>query len=308
MQIKTVATIKGFYINLDTSVSRKTKVEQNLQKQGLNDWYRRFPAIKATDEEASKKGLNKGELGLWRSWMCIFKGEIKSTEKYSQIHLVEDDAVIGPTFKKFASKLDEAERFDILFTDMHVNAQIYTRVQKRYIYNLINNRIELIPELYTGCTPSCIIPKNKIEKVYSILESKLKDSKCLPIDNTILRASHEKELRVSSTAPFITSIGLEETMDSTIQESTKDLDQQIELSQKINLLLRRKLSTVFIDKTPLKEIIDAIHELLEVRKEIKVDIKEDAALINNLAEYLTKKQVLKYKIHPRLAEEPHNPQ
>ena len=53
-------------------------------------------------------------------------------------------------------------------------------------------------------------------------------------------------------------------MDSTIQESTKDLDQQIELSQKINLLLRRKLSTVFIDKT-LKEIIDD-HELLEVRK------------------------------------------
>ena len=154
MQIKTMATIKGFYINLDTSVSRKTKVEQNLQKQGINDWYRRFPAIKATNEEASKKGLNKGELGLWRSWMCILKGEIKSTENYSHLHILEDDAVIGPTFKKFASKLDEAERFDILFTDMHVNAQIYTRLQKRYIYNLINNRIELIPELYTGCTPS----------------------------------------------------------------------------------------------------------------------------------------------------------
>ena len=136
MQIKTMATIKGFYINLDTSVSRKTKVEQNLQQQGLNDWYRRFPAIKATDEEASKKGLYKGELGLWRSWMCILKGEIKST-KIIVIYILEDDAVIGPTFKKFASKLDESERFDILFTDMHVNAQIYTRLQKSIYTTLL---------------------------------------------------------------------------------------------------------------------------------------------------------------------------
>ena len=95
---------------------------------------------------------------------------------------------------KFLDKIET--RHDIIFTDMYVNPSIYLAFGDEYRKNLASGRIQIISNIYTGCLSSCLIHKNKIQKIYNLLnEHYAKSTSLKPLDNTLV-TTLSKELDI----------------------------------------------------------------------------------------------------------------
>ena len=101
MYDKTMAKIKGFYINLEAEKEREKILIKELSEKGRLEVYSRFSAIEGDKAGAEEKGLSKGEDGLWKSWIKLLEN-VKTDEKnFDYIHIIEDDVIISDEFYKF---------------------------------------------------------------------------------------------------------------------------------------------------------------------------------------------------------------
>ena len=296
--------VKGIYINLRQSKARRERIEKNLRELNINDNYSRFEAIDGSTIQTGRKNLNNGELGLWMSWMKLLNEAGKMKNEYEYFHFIEDDALLTKEFIAMLSSLGNTRaEHDIIVTDMYTNPDIFLKLEPRCRHNKAEGIIEIQQGLYTGCTSSCLIRSDRIDKVKSILEDHLYNSEnTLPLDNAILRLMNNKKLTIASTIPFITSIELDNQRTTTIQTRGKT-DEPIIISQDICTQLRRKLSTAPQFKITQK-LLKSLSHLLDIQKE---QIDEDR-LTREVAQIILNEKLLRYKIHERLLDEKNNPQ
>ena len=301
--------LKGKYINLKESTQRMKQLKANLKEIGLEEEYERFEATRGDEKEANNKGLSRGEYGLWKSWLSLLEKETNSHEDYDYLHILEDDAIVTKELKKLKDRINKNQGgFDILFTDMYTNPSVYKALHKRAHSNKSRGTIEIIYDLYTGCTSSCIIDKNKVENVYTKLSSYFNENeKVLPLDNAILRLSNQKILDVASTMPFVTSITVDDISASTIQVYTK-LPEPVSITQRFCSILRQELSTIEESERTPRELLDLILKIIEFEEKQEERENQRISLINTICNFADRNEILKYKYHARLKGEKNNPQ
>ena len=300
-------TILGKYINLARSAERRKIMELHLDDLGLTEIYQRFEAETGDPKEAEQKNLSKGELGLWRSWLKLLKQETENSQSYDYLHIIEDDAILSQQLKTLINNIERWQnKFDILVTDMYVNPSIYNNFESTYRPMIHENKIAILQKNYTGCTSSCIIPREKVKKVKDMLEKYFNENKeVIPIDNYLRRINADGALKICCTAPFVTSVRLDSHEESTIQK-IKNHNECIKRSQRICLLLRRELSTVGSPIDVCERLIKELSYLIE-NNTMKRSLKSDI-LVKELTRYAYKNGLLAYALEPRLANEPDNNQ
>ena len=161
MECSAKKMIQGIFINLKESTSRRKILEDHLQEVSLEKYYRRFDAIRGKKNIAESMGLKAGELGLWESWLKILEEVTENNiNEYEYIHIIEDDVIISNELKTIFHGLKDGEsKFDILFTDMHVNPLVHMATYEPCLKLKKNREIRIQKNLYTGCTSSVIIKK-----------------------------------------------------------------------------------------------------------------------------------------------------
>ena len=301
-------SLKGRYINLDKSAGRKEKLERHLEELGINSKYQRFSALVGNKEEADRAGLNQGELGLWNSWISLLNEEIESSENYKFLHIIEDDAIFSKKFINFIERLPDIDvRFDILFTDMHVNPNIYEILSKDAEKLYSASQTKFFSGLYTGCTSSCILMKDRLKSLRDVLTHYLNtNDKYIPLYNYLSRLCHKKEIDVISIIPFLTSIDIEESRESTIQKNNSEFN-SIGVSKEICTLLRRDLSYVTSTEDTIQKYFEFFAYLQGINGD-KTNHIDKRRLIRELAIYAERNKLLRYRYSERLEGEPKNPQ
>ena len=223
--LKKMETIKGIYINLDSSNERRELIEANLKQNNLLENYKRFEAVKGDSEEAIRRGLSAGELGIWISWVKVLEQEIRNTnDDYEYLHIIEDDVIIGNKFIQLVNCLQNLPKdIDIIYTDMYVNPSVYNACKRILRESTEDGCIRLAYNTYSGCMASAIIHRDKIEHVYNTLIENMRSNKALiPIDNSIRSLMHEKKLKIGVTLPFLTTVNPRYIQESTIQETSNN--------------------------------------------------------------------------------------
>ena len=133
--------------------------------------------------------------------------EAEDKNEYDYFHFIEDDALYKRIHAMLSSLGNTRAEHDIIVTDMYTNPDIFLKLEPRCRHNKAEGIIEIREGLYTGCTSSCLIRSDRINKVKSILEDHLYNSdNTLPLDNAILRLMNNKRISIASTIPFITSL------------------------------------------------------------------------------------------------------
>ena len=301
--------IKGYYINLEESETRKRILLNNLEEQGIKQNYQRFNAIKGDPEESSQLNLRAGELGLWKSWMELLRQETHNAQdNYHYLHIIEDDVVMDKTTAKGLKAIEiHDEDFDILFTDMYVNPNIHMQLSKYCKRLSRKGQVRIESNIYTGCTSSVIIKKEKIQKIYQILEEYMdKRGDKIPLDNYIRRLTNSKKIAVRCMIPFITSVRLDQIQNSTIQETELN-HKAISISQELCGLMRRDLSYIENPSDMYSQMGKCIHELERILSK-KQPGKRSIDMVDVISKYCMDNELLRYKYEPRLLEEEMNAQ
>lgn len=303
-----MARIKGKYINLDNSLSRRVDIEKQINEFRLTKEYERFNAQRSNQEEAASRGLKIGELGLWKSWIKLLEDESKVSEKdYDYLHIIEDDVILSREFNQFVNKLTSMRPgYDILVTDMYVNPSIYKYLNQEHEKNKEKKICKIYKDNYTGCTASLLIHKENLDKIKNLLtEVYSQNISLLPLDNYFRALIKKKRLIVARCAPFLTTINIDCIQVSTIQRQ-HDKKTSVLTTQEFCTVLRQKLSTYDSKDTHIKLIKMAI-QLIETRGGIEKKLMKEVA-VNLLLKFCEEYQILQYQYDPRLEGEPNNPQ
>ena len=257
-----MAIVRGRYISLAESAERRSRLEQHLQELGVTERYSWFPAIRGDAKTAATRSLKAGELGLWHSWLQLLQEELNQSEQnYDWLHIVEDDAELSRPFLVFCEHLKpDIPTFDLLFTDMYVNPSIHRSLAHSHRDLNVRGAIKVKTDLYTGCTASVMLHRQRIPAVLRCLQDCVEAGDSLiPLDNQLRRFFHQRQLSFVRTAPFITSVLDASIESSTIQKPGK-CHRSVVLTQQVCTNLRRQLS-VLKNSDSNHKLIHLMHEL-----------------------------------------------
>jgi GR25 family glycosyltransferase involved in LPS biosynthesis len=212
-----IMSYQGFYINLDRSIDRRTHIESEIARCGLQHRYRRFPAAEGNVLDFPNPHLKEGEIGCFTSHYLALKNNLHSTDHF---HIVEDDVVFSrilePTIEEIIS-LKAFSDYDILFTATFVPLHngVYNRLKKRYEWLANQSKsagrpVVCILEDYYVSTTSYIVKPPAIKKIVEIYEETLTKRAKSPVDLYIRQKANQQALRVGCLFPFITSLRIHE--------------------------------------------------------------------------------------------------
>ncbi len=213
----------GFYINLDRSVERRTKIEDQLRTYDLAARYVRFPAADGTGFAPSNT-MCPGEIACFHSH---HRALVKGGSNGLAVHIIEDDVLLSEHLADAAGAiftLNLFDHYDILCTEtfVHSDAGELALYKQAFDHALARGKqavefsvIDLGPRNMAGLTSYFVGPKS-VAKVLEIYERELKNGPRMPVDICLRLAAQEGRIRIGCWFPFVTSLRLEDVMASTI--------------------------------------------------------------------------------------------
>ncbi|HWE79261.1 MAG TPA: tetratricopeptide repeat protein [Pseudolabrys sp.] len=244
---ETLPRYAGFYVNLDRSTERRTRVEGEIARHAPAQCYQRVAAVDGATFNLPSERLRHGEVGCFLSHLFLLQKKLDSD---CHLHIVEDDVVLSRfTVPAIGSLIGSGalEHFDIVFTD--TVAQPSSRDFARYkaLYDRCIARdagggiVRVQPAFvdYFASTMSFVVNRRSIAKVADVLARSLSQGATLPIDLALRGAAIDGGLRLGSLFPFVTSFRLDELVGNTIARPDRDL-----LSR---LLLQLARHSFFVD-------------------------------------------------------------
>ena len=298
---------KGVYINLEESKVRRENVKRQLLELGIERAYRRFSAIKGNEEEAKKRGLSNGELGLWKSWISLLKEESETEDEYEYLHIAEDDIILSKAFKICLGKIEkDSDPFDIIATDMYVNPSIYSAWNKLHMKALEKKKFGLKEGKYTGCTSSLIIKRENIKKILEILRKEFdSNNQLIPLDNFLVRLNEQDKIKIGRTVPFLTFVMGEKQCRSTIQNHVNE-EESIKLTRDICFYLRKQLS-IFRETKDTFILLNKLVDLTSLDSKTN-NAKQAQEIFEKALKLAEQEKIFKYQWRPKLKDEPLNRQ
>jgi GR25 family glycosyltransferase involved in LPS biosynthesis len=221
----------GFYINLDRSTQRKEEIVNQLEQLQILSQYSRFPAADGNVLNFKASSLLPGEIGCFTSHYLLLEKNLTQT---LHLHVIEDDVILSHATKPILEMLLDSgtlNNFDIIFTDILLPFDLFAIKEYKTLFDKCVEKNESgritsikkyqvidLKELFFACTSSLVIHKNAIVKLHNFLQQELKIGPRRPIDIFIRDKVHSGEIRACCIFPFITSIRLEHTINTTISE------------------------------------------------------------------------------------------
>jgi GR25 family glycosyltransferase involved in LPS biosynthesis len=217
---------QGFYINLDRSVARRTQIEGELARHGLGDRYQRFAAADGNVLNFPNPHLSPAEIGCFTSHYQLLRQNIASP---THLHILEDDAVLSPiTARTIESAIANGtlDQYDVLFTETFLAP---TNFEYRDALDLFDKAVDRDPSgkivyirpsiiLHIASTSSYIVNRRAIPRLVEIIERALTSGAPVAIDIALRQAALSGMLATGCIFPFITSVRLDEAIDSTMPD------------------------------------------------------------------------------------------
>ena len=238
--------LNGVYINLDRCTNRRLSLVSRLEAAGIpSSDYLRFSGIEPIGNEPQlAKGLqNKGELGIWKSMLKVFR-QVAVGEFDEVVHIVEDDAAFSdqlsktlPSIKRLMLSKPPLGGADIVFLDYFLNRELFNQINARRT-NLAPGSLEIAQasKSYLGCTASFLLKRSSANYIASILESILDTSDNLaPIDITLRSLIRLGAINAQMSVPPMGAVSWESDANSTIQDNA---DNSKKCAHRAHILLR----------------------------------------------------------------------
>lgn len=244
---ETPPSYAGFYVNLERSAERRTRVEAEIARHAPAQAYQRVTAVDGATFNVPSGRLRRGEVGCLLSHLFLLQKKLDSDR---HLHIVEDDVVLSPfTVPAIGSLIGSGalENFDIVFTDTVAQPSRRDFARYKALYERCIARdagggiLRVQPAFvdYFASTMSFVVNRRSIAKVVDVLSGSVSQGVTLPIDLALRGAAIDGRLRLGSLFPFVTSFRLDELVGNTIARPDRDL-----LSR---LLLQLARHSFFVD-------------------------------------------------------------
>jgi GR25 family glycosyltransferase involved in LPS biosynthesis len=300
--ILSVAAVRGFCINLPAQQRRRERVLQHLQSLELPGRYQLFEARCGDPDPAPRRGLSRGEDGLWRSVLALLEQLLQpgALEDVDLVHILEDDVELSPQFCRWLGALDLSalrDDLDLLFTDMYAGPTVFPNRHAFFEDAFATNQLRwLAGNEYTGCTSSWLIPAGRLQRVQALLQGAYAQPRPIPIDNLLRQLLLAGELQGVISVPFLTSIDLQSQALSAIQDQS---EQAVAVTARVADRLRRHLS-VLRQPDDLADLLPLLAQLLPAERL--------SAHLGQLVAAVQAERGFKYSYDPRLLDQAGNPQ
>lgn len=235
------AQVTGLVINLDAAVERWQSMARQIASLGWSATHGRFPALRATQEEAQGLGLRSaGELGLWRSTKALLAEWLAGDPgPEAVLHVMEDDAVLHPALPKLVQVLQTGEpRVHLLFSEAFLTRELYERFraleQRRQAEG--HSLLLLRGGCYLACASSYLLTRSGAERCYAVMQQLEAQGRLLPIDLCYRALIRRNGITAAVSLPFLSTIA--PVQDSAIQTGLKA---SVSLAKTADLALRRLL-------------------------------------------------------------------
>jgi len=213
---------RGFYINLDRSLDRRARMEDQLRQFGLTDLYERFPAIDGRSLKPSGSPLKPGEIGVFLSHYEVLK---RSRALGKCIHVVEDDVLltrhVRPVLEEAIAATNVFQHYDLLFTDSVVNCHFGLLKNLTAAFDevvmpasgpvrLSDLKLMDLASVFYAAFSSYVVAAASIERLLALYEQELSGGLKTPVDIFIQQQVLAGKLRAGCLFPFLTSSGIED--------------------------------------------------------------------------------------------------
>lgn len=213
----------GRYINLDGSHARRAYIEGHLAELGLEQAFRRLPAVdgRATGLDQRFPGpLTAGELGCYLSHVAALESHPDGDR---HLHVLEDDAVLSPQWLASLDSVSgwlDRQPWDLFFT--HVGFHIYPHTLAYFARLGARQRAEgglLFFDLREvgefGGLQSYIVNRVAVRRVLDLL--RFPGWHQLAVDMVVKRLVAAGRLRAWGVAPFLSSVNHSLQLESTLR-------------------------------------------------------------------------------------------
>lgn len=220
----------GLYINLDRCPERRAEMEAELARYGLSERYRRHPAAEGDTLDLPNPRLNNGEIGCFISHAAALGDHLGTGE---HLHIAEDDTVFAPGTEAVLNRIiasGEIDAYDVLFADIALPLSNDAYREFKTLYDSIMVRdaagaikgaafqiLGLSPHMAPAAS-SYLVNKNALGKIHRLLQDELTQGARLPVDAFLLEKIRDGTIKAGFIFPFITSVRVERTMDSTVRK------------------------------------------------------------------------------------------
>src|SRR5580704_1320494 len=197
----------GFYINLDRRPGRKSEMETELARYGMQDAYKRFSAADGNVLKMPNPHLKEGEIGCFTSHYLLLKANLGQPR---HLHILEDDVVFAsctPAAIQWAIAEGHLAKYDIIYTDIFVPLlndaykaykKFYDAAVKRDAGGNIASTSFSIVDLKTllfGSTTSFLVNQQSIEKLHDLYAKEMAKGPSLPVDLFIRKLCSEGTIK-----------------------------------------------------------------------------------------------------------------
>ncbi|MGE3623972.1 MAG: glycosyltransferase family 25 protein [Bdellovibrionales bacterium] len=221
-------TYTGFFINLDRNPERRAKMEAQLAQRGLQDTYRRFTAVEGNAMGFPNPSLKEGEMGVF-STHCKLLKENLGTNKV--LHIIEDDILLAACMQDAIQSLmaqNLFDTYDIIYTDTQVPTSnvyyktyktLFDRITKRDAAGRVGEVTFQVIDLREGkfgTASSLLISPKAVNRLHDLYIMELTKGPALPLDLFMWRLVTQNTMRAACLFPFVTSLRLEHSLDTSI--------------------------------------------------------------------------------------------
>jgi GR25 family glycosyltransferase involved in LPS biosynthesis len=225
---------RGVYINLDGSHDRNRSIEDQLARYAIADRYTRLAAIDGLALPKRPSGLAPGEVGCFASHHQAVRSGLGQSRHW---HVIEDDVLLCARTSAVLDVLAPSalEEFDILFTDLMIPLQVEPIRQFKALYDrLVSGHgpvndpsfggfsIVDLKGLWFAGASSYLVGQRALSKLHGLLTVEWDLGPRMPVDLLLAAATYEGRIRAGCVFPFVTSIKLEHTLDTTMPDRHAD--------------------------------------------------------------------------------------
>jgi GR25 family glycosyltransferase involved in LPS biosynthesis len=230
----------GLFINLDSSTSRRSRIEAELRKYQLQDRYARFPAVDGRALASVQGAISAGEHACFQSH---YRALERAKAANGTVHILEDDVVLSPQLEQIVSGFDTGgmfDYFDLIFTDIALGLDILLLRRLKTLFDAHRQsqrpKFDVLDfnNVYQAGFQSYLVPRKSLDKVLSMLRRGLDSGPNVPVDIFVRQEAQEGRLRLGCIFPFVTSVQLGDAAATTIA----DRAQNTEITREIVALLR----------------------------------------------------------------------
>ncbi len=211
--------IKGLYINLDRKPERRRRMEAELRRFRLSQFYQR---VRAVDGHAIQPDF-------WGATMGCFRSHLKAVEIARDaggiVHIMEDDRLLSGRLRSFLQSPQcqgLLRTFDLVFLDMWVDPGTVEQYRQALAAAAGGLNIVNLRGLRVGSAASYLVSGRSAGRIAELLAAEAERGPRVPVDDFYSRMVQTADLKAAVILPFLTCMDMETATDSAIQIRGKE--------------------------------------------------------------------------------------